>query len=78
MTKYISSIVTKYGDLPNVKNDAKTLRDIIDRQGTDLILDALAEHVGECAIKFKFHSSDTAMTKIALLDALESAINERI
>lgn len=78
MTKYQSSIVTKYGDLPNVEADAKTLRDILERQGSDLLIDALAEFVGECAIKFKFHSSDTAMTKIALLDALESAINERI
>lgn len=75
---YNSSIINKYGDTENVKKDSKMLRDILDRQGASLLIDAIAEHLGDTAIKFKFHSSDTAMAKIALIDELTNAINERI
>lgn len=75
---YQSSILSKYGDTDNVKADAKVLQEIISRQGTSLLIDAIAEHVRTVANKFKFHSSDTAMTMISLVDELEEAIKERI
>ncbi len=36
MSKYVSSIVTKYGDLDKVKQDAATLREMLHRQGNSL------------------------------------------
>lgn len=75
---YVSSIVTKYGDVENVKRDAKTLREILSRQGSSLLIDVIADSIGEAALKFKFTKSDSAMTMIATVDELESAIKERI
>lgn len=78
MTKYISSVVTKYGDTENVKNDVKTLNEILSRQGSSLLIDVIAESVGNVANKFKFHSSDRCMTMISLVDELENALKERL
>jgi hypothetical protein len=75
---YVSSIINNYGDTDNVKRDVKTLNEILSRQGASLLIDVIAEHVGNTANKFNFHSSDRAMTLIALVDELESAIKERI
>jgi len=41
-----------YGDFDNIKTDVKTLHDIINRQGTTLIVDCIAEHIGTTANKF--------------------------
>ncbi len=75
---YTSSIINKYGDSANVKADAKVLAGIINRQGTQLLIDAIAEHTGTVANKFKFAPSDRAMTMIALVDSLEEALKERL
>lgn len=77
MNDYISSIVTKYGDITRVKQDVITLNEILARQGASLLIDVIAESVGDAAIKFKFHASDIAMTRIALVDELDEAIKER-
>jgi hypothetical protein len=76
--QYVSSIMSKYGDVENVKQDVKTLREILARQGSSLLIDVIAEVCGETANKFQFHSSDRAMTMIALVDELESALKERL
>lgn len=75
---YTSSIIQKYGDLPNLSNDIKTLNEILSRQGAELLIDVIAEEVGNTANKFKFSSSDRTMTMISLVDLLENAIKERI
>jgi hypothetical protein len=75
---YTSSIVNKYGDMANVKADAKILHDILNRQGSELLIDVIAEHTATTANKFKFHSSDRVMTMIALVDSLEEALKERL
>lgn len=76
--KYISSIVNKYGDTENLKQDIKTLSDIIDRQGSDLLIDVIAENAGNTANKFKLSPSDRTMTMIALVDSLENSLKERL
>lgn len=47
-----------YGDLPNLSPDLKTLKDIHDRQGAKLIVDALAEMVASHSGKFKLEAAD--------------------
>lgn len=78
MSNYLSSIVNKYGDADRVKQDVKTLFEILDRQGSDLLIDSLAEYVALSMARFNLSNSDKAMTKVALVDSLEEAINERI
>ncbi len=78
MSNYISSIVNKYGDIDNVKRDVKTIAEILSRQGSSLLIDVLAESTGDTANKFKFHSSDRAMTRIQLVDELDEALRERL
>jgi hypothetical protein len=77
-TPYVSSITTKYGDLERVREDVKTLNDILARQGSSLLIDVIAEQVGNTANKFNFRNDERAMTMIALVDELENAIKERI
>lgn len=76
--EYVSSITTKYGDLDRVKADAVTLREILSRQGSSLLIDVIAECAGETANKFNFHSSDRCMTLIALVDELKESLKERL
>lgn len=75
---YKSSIINKYGDMPNVKADSKVLFEILSRQGSTLLIDVIAEYTGDTANKFKFHSSDRAMTRLALVSELDEALKERL
>ena len=76
--QYISSITTKYGDIDNVKADCKVLRDIINRQGTVLLTDAIAEHVGETVIKFKLKEFESRRILESMTRDLREAILDRI
>lgn len=78
MSIYTSSIVTKYGDVDNVKKDTKTLFEILDRQGASLLIDAIAEYTATEANKLRFAGSDRSMTMIALVDELEASLKERL
>ncbi len=75
---YVSSIINKYGDMDKVSRDSAVIYDIINRQGTTLLIDCIAEHIGRVARDFKFHWTDSQMTKIAIVDELSSAIDERV
>lgn len=75
---YTSSIISKYGDIDKVKTDVKTLNEILSRQGISLLIDVIAEHIGDTVNKFKLGPSDRAMTMITTVDELEAAIKERI
>jgi hypothetical protein len=77
-TPYVSSIIFKYGDTDNVKRDAKTLREIIARQGTSLLIDVMAENCGETAIKFNFTDSDIHNLIKSMTDEMHEALSERL
>ncbi len=77
-TEYQSSIVTKYGDVANVRADVKTLHDILGRQGSSLLIDVIAEHVGVVAIKFNLNKVEKNNLLKANIDELTDAILERI
>ena len=77
MSNYTSSIINKYGDKENVKNDAKTLNDILSRQGTSLLIDVIAEHVGNIAAKYELGSHEVNNLKGSINTELFDAMNER-
>ena len=45
MSKYVSSIINNYGDMPNVQKDAKILHDILNRQGSRIFLEVMTDHL---------------------------------
>ena len=74
---YVSSIVSLYGDVDNVKRDVATLNDIIARQSARLLLDVIAEHIGQAAIKYKLTSTEVSRLRNSTIDSLNMAIIER-
>lgn len=78
MSNYTSSIVNKYGDTENVKRDTKTLFEIMDRQGTTLLIDAVAEYSARSMQKFNLPYIEKSALRVSLVDELNDAINERI
>jgi len=67
-----------YGDLSNVAKDAQTIQTIIDRQGTDLILEVLANHIGNVNHRFGLGAPELERLVKNLNDSLIELINERI
>ncbi len=67
-----------YGDFDVIKIDVKTLHDIINRQGSNLIVDCLAESLGQTVIKFKLSESEANKALDTLLNELEQQTLERI
>lgn len=68
---------SSYGDYDNVTKDVKTLNDILGRQGNKLLLDVIAEHVGNCVNNFKLNEEETKRLRDSLLSDLKEAILER-
>jgi hypothetical protein len=66
-----------YGDLDNVKKDLGTLKDILDRQGSDIVLEAIAEQIGHCKLKFNLSSADLAAIVSSIKLSLDDLIGER-
>jgi hypothetical protein len=58
--------------------DIKTLNEILDRQGSRLILGVLAEKVGEACLRYSFSGIERERLKNSLLNDLRDLINERI
>lgn len=77
MSEYVASIINNYGDADNVRADVKALNDIINRQGNNLLLDVIAEHVGRVSKDFKLSDDDVRRVRRALVEHLTNAINER-
>lgn len=73
----VSSIVTKYGDLDRVKEDAKTLNEILSRQGASLLIDVIGDHCGETVNKFRLGDADRVRLRDSLVTELKESINER-
>jgi len=74
---YISSIVTKYGDLDNVKRDVQALKDIQSRQGSSLLIDSLAEYAASALFKFKSNEEERMRLVDSLVSELRNALLER-
>lgn len=74
---YTSSIIFKYGDTENVKNDVRLLRDIMKRQGMSLLIDAMAEYSAENVLKFKISSIEAEKLNAGIVNELREALNER-
>ncbi len=67
----------KYGDYDKVPTDAKVLAEIIARQGPSLVLEALAESVGETVVKHNLLPHEVNTIKFGMMEELRDAINER-
>ena len=67
----------KYGDMQNVKKDVQTLNEILSRQGVSLLVDVIAENIGNIAIKYKLSSEEIKNYSNILLAEISDAINER-
>lgn len=74
---YVSSIVSKYGDTNNVKRDTKVLHEILGRQGTSLLIDVIAESVGNTVNQFSLSTDETRRLVGTLVKELNEALNER-
>lgn len=66
-----------YGDVDNVQKDAATIKEILARQGVDLLLEVIANHVGEVRLKFKLDEKEVQALKSSLRLSLTDLINER-
>ena len=74
---YVSSIVSLYGDVDNVKRDVATLNDILSRQGSRLLTDVIAEHIGQAKLNHNFSPVEVKRIKALVLEELSNAIIER-
>ena len=67
-----------YGDFEQVKNDVKTLHDIINRQGTNLIVDCIAEIIGDTSSKHNLTFDESKQALESIIDELKTQTFERI
>jgi hypothetical protein len=66
-----------YGDSQNVKKDADTIREILGRQGVDLLLEVIANNVGNNVVEFKLSPKDVDAIKASYTLSLYQLIDER-
>lgn len=76
--KYISSIISMYGDESNIKKDVAVVNDIIARQGDLLLIRLIAEHAGQCCIKYKMNEEERKRLIKTLVDDLNESLQERL
>lgn len=74
---YVSSIIFKYGDTDRVREDVKTLNEILGRQGLSLFIDVIAECVARSALEFKNTNAEVKVATESIVDELREAIGER-
>ena len=67
-----------YGDYDNVTKDSKTIYEIMERQGQDLIIECLAEEIGKTCQKFKLPQTERMNVYHSVMDEVREAILERI
>ena len=75
---YTSSIMSKYGDVHSVRNDVKTLNEILSRQGNSLLIDTIAESAGRAANRFEMNSDDREKLMGSLTYELSQSLGERV
>lgn len=78
MNTYTSSIIFKFGDTDNVKKDSLTLREILSRQGTSLIIDVLADVTAESIDRVNTTKIERQRLVNSILTELQNALDERI
>jgi hypothetical protein len=78
MSKYVSSIINKYGDIEHVSRDSKTVTEIQARQGNTFLIDLIAEHSGTIARKFSMSDEDRGRLVESLVNELKTALLERL
>lgn len=66
-----------YGDVSKAKLDGRALMDLIQRQGTNFVIDVIAEHIGETVLKYGLNEADVKRLKDSLVTELVESINER-
>lgn len=66
-----------YGDISEISKDSKALQDIINRQGTNFIMDCIAEYTSTIKIKYNLDKVEVMRLKANLFAELNEAINER-
>lgn len=67
-----------YGDLSKLNTDIELLNDIINRQGTNLIIDVIAEYVGQQQLQWNFSHDEIKLLIESLTDDLKESILERV
>lgn len=67
----------KYNDKAAIPNDCKTIFDIIKRQGDSILMDCLAEAVGDFCIKHNLSKSDRLVLVNGLVAEFTNALNKR-
>ena len=75
---YVSSIIHKFGDKDNVINDAITINRILERQGTVILTECLAEFVGYCVLKHNLSNEEAKHALDTIVNDLKEATYERI
>lgn len=66
-----------YGDKDNVQKDANTIKEIIERQGFDLIIESLANYAAQNSVKFKLSEAENAAVLSSLTLSLKELFQER-
>ena len=75
---YTSSNIKSYGDLENVKRDAKIVNEILSRQGSGFLIDLIAEHAGHTANTYRLTLAERQNIVSALRTELDDALSERV
>ena len=66
-----------YGDYDNVTKDANALMDILNRQGTGIALEVLADFLANTSHKFKLTADEKQHTIDAVTAELRELFSER-
>ena len=70
--------MSKYGDVHSVRNNVKTLNEILSRQGNSLLIDTIAESAGRAANRFEMNSDDREKLMGSLTYELSQSLGERV
>ena len=75
---YVTSIIHKFGDENNVINDAIAIHRILERQGTIILTECLAEFVGHWVLKHNLSNEEAKHALDAIVNDLREATYERL
>lgn len=78
MSQYISSIIHTYGDMEKVKQDAKTIHEIVERQGITFLLDCAAEFTGKAANRLNLNEQDRYHLLKNCVQTYKESLEERV
>lgn len=67
-----------YGDVDNVAKDPTAIREIISRQGLDIVLEVIADNVAESRQKFNLNEKEMDAVVNSIRMSLAELISERI